>query len=270
MVSDALAASSRRTATKLSLGASEYMHRKHRLRIYHLLLLCGWTIVITMFLLLNLKVRNHSGLMWLTFGVIWILGVIGVRIEYAGFKRLTKECKMAQDQLQRVNSVLESQAMTDPLTGIYNRRKFLELLQLEIHESKRYKVPLVLIFFDIDHFKAINDNYGHEAGDEILQGLTAFVRNAIRQADIFARFGGEEFLILAHNDAAGGGCDLAEKIRRGVNQQNFKWVGRLTCSFGVAECLPDDTADSIIKRADDAMYLAKKKGGNLVENSCNC
>ena len=252
----------------------------------YLLFVCGWTFAIALSLLVNITAVRHEnvtvapivesamwkqpGLLWATHGIIWLLGLFGLTAGYAGLKRRTEKCDMAEAELKRVNSVLESQATTDYLTGIYNRRKFLELLQLKINESKRYEIPLELIFFDIDHFKEINDNYGHEAGDSILKELASLVNGMIRQADIFARFGGEEFVILAHNSDVGVGCELAEKIRRAVQLHSFTRTGRVTCSFGVAQFLPDDTTDSIIKRADDAMYTAKKRGRNLVENCCDC
>lgn len=253
--------------------------------INYLLVVCGWTLVVAMSLLVNISAHRHeivtistvvepmwgqTEVLWATHGVMWLLGVLGLTAGFTGLKRRTEKCDMAEEELRRVNKVLENQATTDSLTGIYNRRKFLELLQMEIHESKRYEVPVELIFFDIDHFKEINDNYGHEAGDSVLQELTRLVNGMIRQADIFARFGGEEFVILAHNSDVGAGCELAEKIRRAVHQHSFTQVGRVTCSFGVAQYLPDDTTDSIIKRADDAMYSAKKRGRNLVENFCDC
>ena len=122
----------------------------------------------------------------------------------------TNACNLATEELQRVNTILETKASIDALTGIYNRRKFQELLKQKIQESKRYGMLLTLIFFDIGHFKVINDNYGHEVGDSILQELAHLVIGKIRQTDIFARFGGEEFVILAHNDDDGSGYELAE------------------------------------------------------------
>lgn len=237
--------------------------------VYSLVLVCFWTFVISASLIVN-SMMKQTGLLCATHAFIWFAGLICLYIGATMIKLRSHECNLAENELRRVNKVLESQATTDSLTGIYNRRKFLELLQMKIRESKRYEVPLELIFFDIDHFKEINDNYGHEAGDSILRELTSLVSRITRQADIFARFGGEEFVILAHNSDVGVGCELAEKIRRAVNQHSFTQVGRVTCSFGVAQYLPEDTTDSIIRRADDAMYTAKKRGRNLVENCCDC
>lgn len=129
---------------------------------------------------------------------------------------------------------------------------------------------MALIFFDIDHFKRINDTYGHEAGDSVLQELSNIVSSMIRQTDIFARFGGEEFVILVHNNDIRTGRELADKIRSQIERHSFLQWGTVTCSFGVTQFHPDDTAERIIKRADDAMYAAKQAGRNRVEICCEC
>lgn len=241
--------------------------RIDRTIVFSLVLVCCWTFVIAISLILNIAMKELAGLLWATHAVIWLMGLAGLNAVSSRLRRRTQECDLAEGELRRVNELLELQATTDSITGICNRRKFLELLQLEIQESKRYGVPLVLIFFDIDHFKEINDNYGHEAGDSVLRELSRLVIGIIRQADIFARFGGEEFIILAHNNDVNEGCELAEKIRSAIDLHNFSKVGRVTCSFGVAQFIPGDTAESIIKRADEAMYSAKKGGRNLVKIS---
>ena len=144
------------------------------------------------------------------------------------------------------------------------------MLQAEIQEAKRYNMPLALIFFDIDHFKSVNDTYGHKAGDNVLQELSRIVTGMIRQTDIFARFGGEEFIILVLNNDVRTGRELAEKIRSRMSQHSFPQIGTVTCSFGVAQFYPDDTSETFIKRADDAMYAAKQEGRNRVETRCDC
>lgn len=237
--------------------------------VYSLVLFCLWTFVISVSLIVNIMMMQ-SGLLFATHAVIWLVALFCLYIGATVIKRRNQECNLAENELRRLNDLLELQATTDSLTGIFNRRRFLELLQLEILESKRYGVPLVLIFFDIDHFKDINDKYGHEAGDSVLRELTQLVASMIREADIFARFGGEEFVILAHNNDVDAGCELAEKIRSAVDQHRFTIVGSVTCSFGVSQFEFSDTTESIIKRADEAMYSAKKRGRNLVENFCDC
>jgi diguanylate cyclase (GGDEF)-like protein len=215
-------------------------------------------------------IRREAALLLAGHGVMWLLGLTGLYAGYTGLRRRTKERDIAEEELRRVNAILESQATTDSLTGICNRRKFLELLQAEIQEAKRYGVSLALIFFDIDHFKLVNDTCGHEAGDSVLQELARIVTGVIRQTDIFARFGGEEFVILVHNNDVRTGRELAEKIRSRVGQYRFPQASPVTCSFGVAQLYPDDTAETIIKRADEAMYAAKQAGRNRVETRCDC
>lgn len=213
--------------------------------------------------------HQEIGFLWVGHGILWLMGLTGLYVGYSGLRRRTEERDLAEEELKRVNTILESQATTDSLTGINNRRKFLEVLQAKLLEAKRYGMPLALIFFDIDHFKQINDSYGHETGDSVLQELSLVVSSMIRQTDIFARFGGEEFVILVHNNDLGTGRYLADKIRLHIEQHPFPQCGTVTCSFGVTQYQLDDTAEKIIKRADDAMYAAKQKGRNRVEICCD-
>lgn len=214
--------------------------------------------------------RKQAGLLWAGHGVMWLLGLAGLYAGYVWLLRRTRERDLAEEELRRVNAILENQATTDSLTGIYNRRKFMELLQAKAQEARRYGIPLALIFFDIDHFKSINDTYGHEAGDSVLRELAAIVAGMTRKTDIFARFGGEEFVILVHHNDVRLGCELAEKIRVRVQQHGFAHADAVTCSFGVAAFCPDDSVERFIKRADDAMYAAKNAGRNRVESHVDC
>lgn len=214
--------------------------------------------------------RKQIVLLGVGHGFMWLLGMTGLYFGYRGLLRRTRERDLAEQELKRVNTILEAQATTDSLTGICNRRRFLELLQAELLEAKRYGMPLALIFFDVDHFKAINDTYGHTTGDDVLQELTRIIAGMIRQTDILARFGGEEFVVLVHNNDVKSARDLAEKMRSHLEQINFPKVGIVTCSFGVAQYYPDDTVETLITRADDAMYAAKQGGRNRVETRCDC
>jgi diguanylate cyclase (GGDEF)-like protein/PAS domain S-box-containing protein len=173
--------------------------------------------------------------------------------------------KRTEEALRRANELLARQATTDALTGIYNRLKFNGLLDMEIRKARRYKVPLALIMFDIDCFKAINDEYGHLAGDSVLQEIVDLVRRNIRDADLFARWGGEEFMILVPENKLRNAVQLAEKLRMKIEAHRFRDVGKVTCSFGVTEFSEDDTAGSFAGKADRAMYAAKEKGRNRTE-----
>ena len=157
-------------------------------------------------------------------------------------------------------------AHTDPLTNIYNRLHFSNFLDAEIDRVNRYGGTFSLIFFDLDRFKDINDEYGHLAGDEVLKEVSEVVRNANRNADIFARYGGEEFIILAPSTDIAGARIHAERLRKDIESHRFNGINKLTCSFGIAEFQPDsDDVTSLFKRADSALYNAKEFGRNRVE-----
>lgn len=220
--------------------------------------------------LMDASLQKQLEMVTFAHGAIWLLGLAGLYAGYAGLRRRTDERDAALAELKRLNVQLEGQATTDALTGIWNRRKFSERLHAVIQESKRYGMPLALIFFDVDHFKKVNDTYGHDAGDMVLKEISRIVSESIRQTDIFARFGGEEFVILVHNNDARTGRVLAEKIRSRVSHHIFPLVGRVTCSLGVAQFYPDDTPESLIQRADTAMYTAKQGGRNRVATICSC
>jgi diguanylate cyclase (GGDEF)-like protein len=159
---------------------------------------------------------------------------------------------------------LELLAVTDPLTTLINRRKFNELLSYEIERNQRYQADLSLIMCDIDHFKQINDSFGHDAGDRALKIFTEKIRKNIREVDIFARWGGEEFMILMPNVKITDANSIAEKLRKVIETTNIKVIDSLTASFGVTNFGNGDTMESFIKRADEALYQAKNKGRNAV------
>jgi len=160
---------------------------------------------------------------------------------------------------------LYSQAKTDKLTGAYNRHKFLESLEYEVNRSRRSGVPFSLLLLDIDHFKPVNDTYGHSVGDRILQGLVGVVRSCLREVDLLVRWGGEEFVVLVPDTEISGASQLAERLRDRVSSHIFPDVGSLTISIGIAQYLQEDSVDSLISRADQQMYQAKQKGRNRVE-----
>ncbi|HET6282519.1 MAG TPA: GGDEF domain-containing protein [Polyangia bacterium] len=156
----------------------------------------------------------------------------------------------------------------DGLTQIFNKRYFLETLEREIARSQRYRRALSLVMFDIDHFKKINDSFGHLAGDYVLKHLASTVKAKIRREDLFARYGGEEFAIVLPEITQGNSAPFAEKIRQIVEKQDFKFENtkiRVTISMGVAT-IDDELADAstLIKRADERLYEAKSGGRNKV------
>lgn len=182
----------------------------------------------------------------------------------AAFHDITK-IKQAYEALSRANQLLERQATTDPLTGIYNRLKFDEVLMKEISRARRHGIPLALVMFDIDHFKVINDTCGHHIGDMVLQQLTANVTRNVRKHDYFARWGGEEFMILLTHNTAETALHFTEMLRSEVEALRIRGSQRITCSFGVTQMNEGDDIFSLTKRADDALYKAKSAGRNRVE-----
>jgi diguanylate cyclase (GGDEF)-like protein len=192
--------------------------------------------------------------------------------------KMTRELKQYHDRLEyTVNELqmemaerkvaieeLEQLAITDPLTSLFNRRKFDELLAYEIERNQRYKAGLSLIMCDIDHFKQINDKFGHNVGDNALKTFSDKVTENLREVDIFARWGGEEFMILMPNANIDSACSVAEKLRKTIENTNIKKVDVLTASFGVTHYNSNDTAESFVKRVDKALYKAKQQGRNTV------
>ncbi len=165
---------------------------------------------------------------------------------------------------KRTHKALELLATTDPLTNLANRNKLNILLEKAMQFSIRYKLPLSVIFFDIDDFKKINDSQGHDAGDTVLITVSKLISEQLRSSDIFARWGGEEFIILLpetpHKDAK----MLAERYRKLIQQYKFLPDITVTCSFGVTQLRDDDDENSLLKRVDNALYSAKNHGKNIV------
>jgi diguanylate cyclase (GGDEF)-like protein len=163
---------------------------------------------------------------------------------------------------------LSTMAYTDSLTHIYNRLHFAHFLDTEIDKVKRYGGKFSVIFFDLDHFKDVNDNFGHLAGDKVLEEITEVVSSANRSADIFARYGGEEFIILAPETDLSGASIHAERLRNDIEKHEFKNVGHITSSFGVTEFNAEkDDVESLFERVDIALYTAKENGRNRVEKA---
>ncbi len=152
----------------------------------------------------------------------------------------------------------------DALTGALLKDAFNEICGIKIIEAKHLNEPLSLVIFDIDHFKKINDTHGHLQGDEVLRELSRIVRDNIRQKEYFVRWGGEEFVLLLPGTGLQGAKMVAEKIRRIVESTPFS-IGKVTCSFGVTTLKKDDTIQSFLHRADEALYEAKESGRNQVK-----
>ncbi|MBF0332187.1 MAG: diguanylate cyclase [Alphaproteobacteria bacterium] len=161
-------------------------------------------------------------------------------------------------------------ARTDPLTGAANRRAFSAALDDEIERSGRYGGTFSLLAFDADKFKLVNDTFGHQVGDQVLLALTRVVSAHIRTNDLLARLGGEEFAVLLPATDREGAAELAEKLRRAIEDYPMPGAGRVTCSFGIAEHRRGECEASLIERADSALYRAKRSGRNRVEACALC
>ena len=191
------------------------------------------------------------------------------------YEQLVMELKQAQarsdklaTELKDANGKLREMVSRDGLTGLYNHRHFQEMLLKEVHEATRYKRSLTLILFDVDHFKNVNDVYGHPAGDAVLKNIAAFVAGMVRASDLVARYGGEEFAVILPETPSREAVILAERIRRGVEAMEVvvgEAVIRVTVSLGVSTFPGNDTGDAkgaLIESADQALYAAKRNGRN--------
>ncbi len=162
-------------------------------------------------------------------------------------------------------------AMTDPLTGLLNRRAFVEAMSREIAQASRHDHPLSILLLDVDHFKKVNDTRGHEGGDVVLRGVAGVAQQIARKSDLVARWGGEEFVVGLPYAAEAGARVAAERLRRAIADASFALPEgpplRVTASIGVAHAVRGETLDVIVARADQAMYLAKSRGRNRVETS---
>lgn len=176
------------------------------------------------------------------------------------------EEKVAQRtaELHKMKDKFEKLATTDMLTQMHNRYHIMNELSNEISRSNRYKNPLSLIMYDIDHFKNVNDTYGHDVGDAILVALSTLIKNNLREVDIIGRYGGEEFLIILPNTILDHAKNHAQRLRSLVEKHSFETIGHITISMGILEIKPAENIHEIFKRVDDLLYDSKNSGRNRV------
>jgi diguanylate cyclase (GGDEF)-like protein len=185
----------------------------------------------------------------------YFVGVIGDREDK--LHAINADLSLAHSNLERI-------AVTDRLTGLYNRAKLDETFANELARVERYGESVAIILVDIDKFKSVNDTYGHQVGDSVLCEFAAILRRLTRETDTAGRWGGEEFLVICSHVDLNRARILAERIRATVAGHSFSVVGQKTCSLGVASYRPGDTAETMVKRADEALYEAKQNGRNRV------
>jgi len=165
---------------------------------------------------------------------------------------------------------VRSLAVTDPMTGALNRRGFYARAEQELARCGRYGRPLSLVMVDADHFKRVNDTYGHDADDRVLVAIVATSRRGTRTTDVIARLGGEEFCLLLPETRAPDAAVVADRLRCAIADLSFGTRGcefRVTASFGIAEVRPGEGIEEVLRRADEALYRAKEGGRNRVETA---
>jgi len=216
----------------------------------------------------TLKVKKKSGE---TFWGEIISTTIFFENAWTGLMIITDVSDRVVSELNLIKEkdVFKKLSELDGLTDIPNRRSFDAKLEDYLSNAmlKIANAKFSLIMFDIDHFKEINDTFGHSAGDSVLSELAFLIKQNIRKDDFFARFGGEEFMIISKNIGVKGAVELAEKLRLKIETYGFSSKINVKCSFGVTGYRRGDTAESIVKRADEALYKAKENGRNRVESS---
>ena len=189
----------------------------------------------------------------------------------AHLQGLAERIASMEQQAQGYREHLEEQrqkALIDPLTGLPNRAAWGERLQHEVEQWQAHGKPLLIAMLDLDHFKRINDGYGHLAGDKVLKIIATQLRKHLRSVDFIARFGGEEFVLLMPDTPLAAGLDLIEKLRVAIEACPFHFKGEpvtITTSIGVSAFRTGDRSDHVLKRADEALYRAKRRGRNAVE-----
>ena len=216
------------------------------------------------FVTLDVITHDAPQTLALSAGLIRIFNYINIVISFTAVGLISYYFRLASISLEQE---LEKLANTDSLTGLYNRRRMQEILEIQKSLSSRSGSNFTLIFVDIDHFKKFNDTYGHCCGDFILCEVASFMRKHLRQEDALARWGGEEFLIMLPNTDIKGARTMAEKIRKAITEERFHLAGQdfsVTMTFGLTQHEDNASIDDSLKRADDALYKGKEAGRNLV------
>ena len=222
-----------------------------------------------------ISIRSHDladfPSLLLIFSVLLAVSFIAVIILWRKNSSLFVEIKIrskAQKQLRLLNKEILKKAYTDALSGMGNRRAFFEEAEAKLKIAKLDQVSLAVLMIDIDHFKKINDQYGHARGDKFIQAFAKVVLSSVREEDVQGRIGGEEFALMAFNTSLEGAMDLAERIRLAAEAMELMHedqVIKASISVGVAVFDPElDDLDSLLNRADDALYQAKELGRNRV------
>jgi diguanylate cyclase (GGDEF)-like protein len=229
-------------------------------------------------LLDNILSPDNFSELWMRSLILIIFVLIGFYSRYVLIKHIKLDNTLLeyQEKLEEIienrtrdlidrTTQLETLANTDPLTGLYNRRKFSQLLDHELDRFQRYQQSFSIVNIDIDHFKKINDTFGHTTGDKVLQQFSNILKNNIRRSDSAGRWGGEEFIILIIESSKEQTKQVADNLIKIFNETDFDLVGKVTASIGITQVSQGDTHEDIVRRSDNALYKAKEKGRNRVE-----
>jgi diguanylate cyclase (GGDEF)-like protein len=180
---------------------------------------------------------------------------------------LASQAAVALDNA-RLHDIVQRQAITDDLTGLVNRRRFIEALDAEIERARTFGSALTIVLADLDNFKQVNDEFGHHGGDVVLRTFADLIRSHVRDVDVSGRIGGEEFALLLPETDAAGAARVAERMRRSLNDVAIPLSEgaaiHVASSFGVAELAPGQSGDDLLRAADAALYRAKDEGKNRV------
>lgn len=205
----------------------------------------------------------YESLNRLSFQIIGGFSLLLLIISFVFYITLTSTSREVINELENKVELITEISETDDMLDIYNRSKFIEVLKGEVYRCQRYNHSLSLIMLDLDCFKGINDKFGHQYADEVLIKVTDIIDNEIREIDLFARYGGDEFMILNPETKLEDAVKLARRLKDKVKNTNFAKIDKLTISFGVVELKSKDDVDSFIKRVDDALYKAKEKRDDI-------
>jgi diguanylate cyclase (GGDEF)-like protein len=180
-----------------------------------------------------------------------------------------RELRERNTELESLLSRTERLAMSDALTGVFNRRRFTDVLRHEWASARRYKHPLSLLLFDVDHFKEVNDDRGHAAGDETLKNIAEIISSSIREVDLCARYGGDEFVLLLPHTPLANATVVAERVRSKLARARMTWAGAaasVSLSVGIAsnEDAAQEKPEDLVEAADRALYEAKRAGRDRV------
>lgn len=197
-------------------------------------------------------------------GIASLLHERSTPVDEVALQQTLDDLQSANQELRRELAVLEQAASTDKLTGAWNRRRLEECVRFEIDRLDRYQHPVSLLIIDIDYFKVINDQKGHQVGDQVLRAMSLLLQKWLRSADSLTRWGGEEFVVLCPNTRRSAAAVLGERLRTEIAAHIFPAALQLSVSIGIAECRPGERWEEWFERADEALYRAKNGGRNQI------